>query len=654
MRRSLLPTSCRRAATGFCAGLLLLPALTHAGQAPKYPVADLPAALLENAHGVVRAYDETLLVKSASRTVSSIHQAITILDGVGSDWASKLVQYDQLNTLSYLRGAVYDADGRLVRQLRAADVKDYGLSDGMSLATDNRGRLATMQQSSYPYTVEFDYEVVSDNTLFYSIWEPQDDEQLAVEHATFKVLTPKELPLRFQERHLPKGQQAARSQQGNLEVYQWEVSNLPAVEREAEGPPLSEMVPMVATAPTSFEVQGHAGSLTSWQQLGQWNYELNAGRDELPEAMRARVAALVQGETDERARIRKVYEFLQANTRYISIQLGLGGWQTFPANVVSSNGYGDCKALSNYGKALLSAAGITGYCALVRADAPDIRTEFPSSQFNHVILCVPLTKSARPDTVWLECTSQTMPFNYMGSFTGNRHALLLTPKGGQLVRTPRYGMAENRRERRADVFLTATGSATAAIRTVHTGQEQDRLSSVMDNLDPGQQKKLITESLALGNFSITKFNLTANRKQALPAVTETLDLTLPTFASVSGKRLFLAPNLLSRMPAVANSVGGRQTDVWLSHAYAFSDTVRIHVPAGLRPENLPAPVELTTPFGTYSMQVQTLADGTLQYVRRLQMPRTRFSHTEYQGYVDFRRKINAADKAQVVLLKTDV
>ncbi|UOR03990.1 DUF3857 domain-containing protein [Hymenobacter aerilatus] len=627
-----------------------------AAPAPKYPVSDLPASLRENAHGVVRAYDETLVVKSVSRTVSTVHRAITILDGAGSDWAQLMVPYDQLNSINYLRGAVYDVDGRLIRSLRASDVKDYGLSDGFSLATDNRGRLATLQQSAYPYTVEFDYEITSDNSLFYSTWEPQDEPQLAVEHATFRVLTPAALPLRYQERHLPKGVQAAHSQQSGQEVYQWEVKALAAVEREPDGPPLRDLVPMVVTAPAAFEVQGHAGSAASWQQLGQWSYELNKGRDVLPDDLRTRVAALVKDEKDERARIRKVYEFLQANTRYISVQLGLGGWQTFPASAVSTNGYGDCKALSNYGMALLQAAGITGYCALVRADAPDIHTEFSSSQFNHVILCVPLaaTKTAKADTVWLECTSQTAPFGYMGSFTGNRHALLLTPQGGKLVRTPTYGVRENRRERLADVYLDAQGKATAAVRTAYTGLEQDRLSAMLDGLDPAQQKKYITESLTLNNFSITKFNLTANRQQALPMVTEKLDLALPTFASVSGKRLFLAPNLLSRLPALSAPVGGRQSDVWLSHAYTYADTVRIHVPAGLQPENLPAPVQLTTAFGTYSAQLHTLPDGTLQYVRRLQMPRTRFAKEDYPAYVEFRRKISAADKAQIVLLKTDV
>ncbi|MBC6988261.1 DUF3857 domain-containing protein [Hymenobacter sp. BT491] len=616
-------------------------------------MATIAAALRENAHAVVRQYEETLLVKSPSRTVSTVHRVVTILDENGDSQGRELVQYGQLNSINYLRGAVYDADGRLLHNLRSNDVKDYGLSDGSSLATDNRGRLADLRQTAYPYTVDFEYEVVSDNSLFYSTWSPQTEEQQAVEHATFRVLTPATLPLRYQERHLPKGVKAARSQDGSLEVYQWELANLPAFEDEADSPPISEQVPMVVTAPTTFEVQGHSGSLTSWQQLSQWTYELNAGRDELPETVKARIAALVQGETDERARIRKVYEFLQANTRYISIQLGLGGWQTFPASTVSSTGYGDCKALSNYGKALLQAAGVTSYCALVRADEPDIHTDFPSSQFNHVVLCVPLTKGAKRDTVWLECTSQTIAFNYMGSFTGNRHALLLMPSGGHLVATPKYGAAENRRERRADVYVDAQGNATATIRTVRTGQEQERVSALLTSLDASEQKKKIAESLALANFSITKLNLAATPFPGLPAVTETLALALPNYAAASGKRIFLNINLLSKTSAIVPPVGERQSEVWLSHAYSQADTIRFHVPAGVKPESLPAPVQLTTAFGTYTTQVQALPDGTLQYVRRLSMPHTRFARTDYPAYVDFRRKISTADKVQVVLLKTD-
>ena len=632
---------------------LLFSSAWAGGQIPKYAVADLPPSLLENAHAVVREYDETLLVKSVGRTVQTVKRAATVLDDNGARWAGELVSYDQLNTVNYLRGAVYDANGRLIRQLKASDVKDYSLADGISLATDTRGRLADLRQSSYPYTVEFEYEVTSDNPLFYSSWHPQAGEQVAVEHASFRVLTPTDLPLRYQERHLPSGAAVVRSKQGALDVYQWQVTNLLALEQEPAGPPLEEMLPAVLTAPTAFEVQGHRGALTSWQTLGQWSYDLNAGRDVLPAEVKARVAALVKDVPDERARIRKVYEYLQANTRYISIQLGLGGWQTFPATAVSATGYGDCKALTNYCMALLKAADVTAYCALVRADRPDIRTEFPSSQFNHVVLCVPLAKAAKRDTVWLECTSQNEAFGYMGSFTGNRHALLLTPTGGKIVRTPAYGAAENRRERRADLYLDSQGTATVSIRTVRTGLEQDDQSQLLYGLSPADQKKRIAETLPLPNFSISKFNLAPDRRTALPAVVETLGLTLPNFAPPSGKRAFLTPNLLSRLPALAPAVGERRGDIWLDHAFSHADTVSIHVPAGFQPETLPPPVQLTTAFGTYSSQIRTLPDGTLQYVRRLHMPRTRFPRTDYPADVEFRRKISAADKAQLVLLKNE-
>ena len=641
--------------TGWAAATGAAPAYAAPGPAPKYAVADLAAALRENAHAVVRRQEETLLVKSVGRTVETTRRAVTILDEAGSRWASELVYYSQLNSISYFRGAVYDATGRQLRQLRAQDIRDISLSDGFSLASDARGRVADLSQPTYPYTVEFEYEVVSDNPLFYSTWRPQPVEQLSVEQASFKVLMPAGLALRYQEARLPAGTAQAKRTQGSQEIYEWQVRDLAAREEEADAPPVAELTPAVFTAPAEFEVQGHAGRLSTWADLSRWTYELNAGRDELPPALKAGMAALVQGETDERARIRKVYQFLQANTRYISVQLGLGGWQTFPASSVAANGYGDCKALTNYCKALLGAAGIQAYAALVRAgsDEQDIRTDFPSSQFNHVVLCVPLTKAARPDTVWLECTSQTNPFGYMGGFTGNRHALLLLPEGGKLIPTPRYGAAENRRERLADVVLDANGNATATLRTLRTGLEYDVVSGV-PGLELAEQKKYIGNRLALANFTLNKVSFRHSVPgAAVPGLTENLTLTLPGLAPPSGKRVFLAPNLLSRLPAPQATVGERQGELWLDHALTQLDTVHLHLPASLRPEQLPAPVQLSTRFGTYSSQLQTLPDGTIRYIRRLELPRTRFARTDYPAYLEFRRKISAADKAQIVLLKTD-
>ena len=630
--------------------------LSPAAPAPKYAVDDIPRALREGAHAVLRADDEVVTIKSAGRLVHTVHRVVTVLDAAGDDLGRQMVSYDALRSLSYLRGAVYDANGHQLHQLRAAEIHDQGMgSSSGSFMTDVRVKYADLRQPQTPYTVEFDYEIVSDNTLFYPDWQPQAEEGVAVQAASFRVVTPTALPLRYQERQLPASNAVAHSSAGGQETYQWQLADLPAVDDEEAAPPLTDRTPAVVLAPGTFEVQGHKGTATTWQSFGQWNYELNAGRDVLPPATLAKVVALVKGAPDARARAQRVYEMLQGSTRYISVQLGLGGWQTFPASAVATNGYGDCKALSNYTKALLAAADVPAYVALVGAgsDETDLRADFPSSQFNHAILCVPPAKGSPADTLWLECTSQTEAFGYMGSFTGNRHALLLTPQGGQLVATPRYGAAQNRRERRLDLFLDATGGATATARTLRTGQEQDLYAQLLHELGSLEQKKYVTDHLKLPTFTLTRFNLTAAPAGPLPGVVETLGLALPGFAQPTGRRVFINPNLLSRLPALPAQVGERQSALWLPQASLFTDTVRLHLPVGFRAETLPTAVQFGTAYGTYANQYQALPDGTVQYIRRLELKRGQMPKTAYAGYLDFRRKISIADKAQIVLLKTE-
>ena len=175
----------------------------------------------------------------------------------------------------------------------------------------------------------------------------------------------------------------------------------------------------------------------------------------------------------------------------------------------------------------------------------------------------------------------------------------------------------------------------------------------MHELGPQEQKKYVIDRLRLPTFTLTRFGLAAAPTGALPGVVETLGLALPGFAPPSGKRVFISPNLLSRLPALPAQVGERQSALWLPHACVFADTVRLHLPAGFRAETLPAAVQFATAYGTYASQYAALPDGTVQYIRRLELKRGQLPKTSYPGYLDFRRKISIADKAQIVLLKIE-
>ncbi len=119
-----------------------------------------------------------------------------------------------------------------------------------------------------------------------------------------------------------------------------------------------QSLPVLSITPTTFEVEGYKGEMNSWEALGKWQLLLNAGREELPAETQAKVRELVANIPSKEAKIKVLYEYMQSRTRYVGIQLGIGGWQPFPASKVDSKGYGDCKALSNYMKALLNVVGI--------------------------------------------------------------------------------------------------------------------------------------------------------------------------------------------------------------------------------------------------------------------------------------------------------
>ena len=211
----------------------------------------------------------------------------------------------------------------------------------------------------------------------------------------------------------------------------------------------------------------------------------------------------------DREKIFILYDFLQKNTRYISIQLGIGGWQPFEAAYVAEKKYGDCKALSNYMIALLKEAGITGkYVEIYGGKSPPPFIEdFSFSQSNHVISCVPLNK----DTIWLECTSQTVSPGYMGSFTGNRKALLIDETGGHVVQTPVYRAGDNLRLRIVKAVADEQGNLSAEITNTYSGLQQDFPHSLMYDASKEERVKFLNQMFNLPTYEVIKNDYKSKR-----------------------------------------------------------------------------------------------------------------------------------------------
>jgi len=609
----------------------------------KYPVNSIPEELKKNVNIVVREDEMIIRILSKKSYSVHVHYAVTIFNANGQDYASTALFYDKNVKVRDLRAAAYNSDGEVIRKLKSGEITDRSAFDG-SLFSDNRIKSFDLSQASFPYTVEWEFD--REYNYLYSIEgsSVMRREKMSVQHFTYQLNYPLDLKPRYKTQNIKVEPVIERV--GNTESITWTLENVPPIKME----PLaasSDYVMLINAAPTIFEYDGYAGNMATWEEYGKWNLLLNKGRDVLPQAVKNKVRELTAGLKTNEEKAKVLYEYLQSKTRYVSIQLGIGGLQPFDAATVDQTGYGDCKALSNYMVSMLKEAGIKSFYTTVMAgpDASPVDPSFPSHQANHVIVAVPNEK----DTLWLECTSQRMPFGYIGRFTDNRYATLITENGGKLVKTTYYPGERNIQATTADVHLDAFGNAKAKVRTDYSGLQYENggLDDVL-NLSAEEQKKWIQDNTEIPTFVVDNFTMT-NRKAKLPTAVVTMNLTLNKYASVSNKRIFLTPNLLNKSTFLPEKVESRKTPFVLRIGYTDIDTIRYHIPESIYPEFLPADTKFTSRFGTYEARFK-LDQGSLIYIRKMTRKDGEFPAESYQELIDFYKNINRADNTKLVFL----
>jgi hypothetical protein len=612
-----------------------------------YSFSSIPASLLKNANAVKRMEEMTFEITEGNKAKYRHKVAFTILNEQGDRWASFGTGYDKLRSIESFEGTLFDATGKKIKSLKKSDIRDESGNDDASLADDHRVKWHSFFYKVYPYTVEYEVEIRYKGTMFMPDWIPLQKQLMSVQQSKLTVISPAINPLRYKMFNY-KGEPVITEDKSN-KIYTWEVKDMPAQVNEYASPAWHEITTSVYMATERFVLEDYQGSNATWKDFGKFVYDLKKDRDALPDEVRQKVHQLADGTTDVKEKITRLYEFMQQNTRYVSVQLGIGGWQPYDAKYVGTKKYGDCKALSNFMYSLLKEAGIRSVYTVTNRgfDQDYLLADLPSSQFNHVILFVPLDK----DTTWLECTSQTYVPGYVGGDNCNRYAVAVDENGGTLVRTPRYGLKENLQLRKVMAALNEDGMLNVKVNTLYGGVQQDNIHELINSLSKDKVKEYLHEQLDFATYDISSFDYKEN-KSSLPTINESLDITVSNYATITGKRLFIVPNVMTRSYRKLTADTARKYDLEVGFEYKDVDSVEIELPKGYEPEAMPQDVSLNNKFGKYNCSVK-LKDNKLLYYRSIEKYSGRFPAKDYTDLVKFYDAIYKADRNKVVLVKNE-
>jgi hypothetical protein len=609
-----------------------------------FPATSIPDSLKENSHLVIREFVTELSLQSVNKGSVKIRRVLTILDKEGENQAVLVVPYDKNTSVTINQIVVYDKNGKKIKSVRQSDIIDSPAFSSFELYSDNRVKFYIPDQGEYPYTVAYVYQLNMSNIISYGNWMPVSGYDMSLQYARLTFRRPSEVLTAKKELNISVLRHTVEK---NTTIDDWELRNIPAFEDEPFDVSLQERVPCVYLMPERLIYDKYEGNAATWEEYGKWIYSLYNGRDEIAEPEKEKIRLMLKNVPDTLEKIKTLYKYLQDNTRYVAVTIGLGGFQPFDANTVYRTGYGDCKALSNYMHSLLKVIGVRSYPALVAAGPTKITVfrDFPNfQQFNHVILCVPNNS----DTIWLECTSQQIPFGFLGDFTDNRDVLLITENGGWFARTTKYNRNANLKTSHSEFNIDPAGTADCLVKTAYQGLQYNNISGFL-YLSYDEQKKWLYKNSTLPSLQVTDFSVT-QVKRALPFAEIRESMRSKNYCSFSGKYMLLPLNHLNGQKPIQKMLKPRLSDVLINNTFADYDTIVYRIPSSFKVESLPSDIAINSDFGSYSCSVS--ADkNDLVYVRKFIINEGRYKPGEYSKLYDFYASVARADNAKILLSK---
>jgi hypothetical protein len=343
---------------------------------------------------------------------------------------------------------------------------------------------------------------------------------------------------------------------------------------------------------------------------------------------------------------------MQQSTRYVADEYGISGWQTFEAKDVCRTGYGDCKGLVNYLKALLKAADITAYTTLVYGGSEDIdrldRT-FPDNNFNHVILCVP----QQTDTIWVECTSQLCPAGYLSDFTSDRDVLITTENGGLLAHTPTYNENVNYVNRKAVMNFdpSNTNNQVVYLTNVYSGPMQDRTSDFVKTKSAKEVSEMVNKKFSFPSYAVKTYHydhqLNGNH---IPSLNESIEADVNGIINSTQKRTFINMAWMRNPMEDLYQLSPRTLPIVLNESYAITDSIEVTIPADATIENMPTDIETKLPFASYKVHFN-FKDDKITMVRTFKQIKGVYEANLYEAYQKLYKDIaSEKNKLNVVIL----
>ena len=575
---------------------------------------ELPSSEIINLISLRQIKDNKLIIND---TIT-----IQINNRDGDDDAQIYLPYSKGDKLAIGDAWIEDMSGNIIRKLNSKEILDRSSISDASLYEDDFVKEFELKHNQYPYKVVYSYKLIL-NKFFQIASYDYRNKRLKIKNAKISVETTENQPIKYKQKNIdpPREETSLKTIR-----YIWQFNYTP-LPNETNMSVNNSNAPLLEIIPLDFSY-GVSGSFESWKTFGNWIYRLNAYKNFLPESETKKIDELIGGLTDNKEKARRLYQYLQDYNRYINVTLNVGGLQTQSAEYVTTNRYGDCKALTNYMQAILKHAGIISYYTLINMSdqVKDIDPVFASQAFNHVILTIPFEK----DTTFLECTSNNLPFGYIHSSIQNRKALCIIENDSKLISIPAQSAQDVLCKRYIKTTFSGDNLGTTTMLITRRGEEYEESNYLSKNINKNIVDKYMRNNILNGSFDLLSFNFINTSRDSAQIQLEA-QCKMHSIYKNFGNNISISPYSL-KVPYY-ESPDKRKQDVQIDYPLYYEDSLVYEIPNATINKQ-PSNIELTTPYGHYLLTFE-VKDNQLIAHKSMYIKAGNYSLEEYTNFYQF-------------------
>jgi hypothetical protein len=615
---------------------------------PSFTVEDVPAVVLHNEQNVT-------LDKEGKLTTNTFY-SVRILRRGGEDYAVATIPYLQSSSkVRDLKAWLIRGDGS-VKFLGKDNIIDQ-ISDPDDIYNEYRVKIIDVSNEATTGAVFGFQAVVEERPLFtQEIWSFQRRLPTIVSRYTLN------LPSDWQAKSVTFNHENV-TPSVNGSSYTWELKDLPPIPPEPASPSINNLAPRVAV--NYFPTSNNGTKIfNNWQDVSRWGTELHDPQVTLDDSIAGKARELTANATSELDKIRAIANFVQ-NIQYISVDIGIAsgnGYRPRPANLVLQRGYGDCKDKANLMRAMLKALKIESYPVFIYSGDPTFVKEEWSSpgQFNHCIIAIKVSEGVKVPSIIthpvlgrLLIFDATDPHTLVGDFPDHEQgsfALIAAGNDGNLTKMPVIPPEFNKLERNIEVALDDKGNLSGIIREKANGQSATDFRRELRGSSTDDYNKKIERWISNGMNATKVSKITPKDDVSEGKFNLDVEFNAAAYAQVmQGRLLVFKPAIIGRLDRLSFS-GGKRFHPYLVDSAAYTETIKISLPAGFVVDEMPDSVNLKTDFGSYNVAYE-VKDNYLLFTRSMTLNKTVVPTDKYKSLQNFFGQIRQAEQAPVVLMK---